>query len=364
MMALQGAIFNLKTQIVSKLQDIEYQTEELIAFRKTLVEDLVSKVRELNKENFAVRQHLRYVEQYSNPDNYQIVTYGDTLVMKEELAPLIQPDEDDASAVRFDALMYGIELAYLVGKTYTRGRNDLIKRVKGVASVANVPEIMAQAGLIQEILHTDYVETAGINEFEHIRENLRNLMKYIIHGPKVTYDTSFTDDILSMDWHESELEQTELQNYREKAEFYIRQHQDFMVIHKLKSNEPLTANDVSELQTILWEKIGTKEQYIEECEDKPLGEFVREIVGLDMNAAKSAFADYLDETRLDSRQIYFVNQIVEYIVRNGLMKDMSVLQETPFIDKGNVVELFGDNISVWNGIRGVIALINNNAGIA
>ena len=137
-----------------------------------------------------------------------------------------------------------------------------------------------------------------------------------------------------------------------------------MVIHKLKSNEPLTANDVSELQTILWEKIGRKEQYIEECEDKPLGEFVREIVGLDMNAAKSAFADYLDETRLDSRQIYFVNQIVEYIVRNGLMKDMSVLQETPFIDKGNVVELFGNNISVWNGIRGVIALINNNAGIA
>ena len=364
MMALQGAIFNLKTQIVSKLQDIEYQTEELIAFRKSLVDDLVSKVRELNKENFAVRQHLRYVEQYSNPENYQIITYGDTLVMKEELAPLIQPDEDEASAVRFDALMYGIELAYLVGKTYTRGRNDLMKRVKGVAAVANVPEIMAQSGLIQEILHTDYLETAGINEFEHIRESLRGLMKYIIHTPKVTYETSFTDDILSMDWRESELEHIELQNYREKAEFYIRQHQDFIVIHKLKSNEPLSGEDVTQLQTMLWETIGTREQYVEEYKDKPLGEFVREIVGLDMNAAKTAFADYLDETKLDSRQIYFVNQIVEYVVHNGLMKDMSVLQETPFIDKGNVVELFGDNLSVWNGIREVISSINKNAGIA
>ena len=83
-----------------------------------------------------------------------------------------------------------------------------------------------------------------------------------------------------------------------------------------------------------------------------------------MNAAKTAFADYLDETKLDSRQIYFVNQIVEYVVHNGLMKDMSVLQETPFIDKGNVVELFGDNLSVWNGIREVISSINKNAGIA
>lgn len=36
---------------------------------------------------------------------------------------------------------------------------------------------------------------------------------------------------------------------------------------------------------------------------------MREIVGLDMNAAKAAFAQYLDDTCLDSRQIYFVNQI-------------------------------------------------------
>ena len=38
---------------------------------------------------------------------------------------------------------------------------------------------------------------------------------------------------------------------------------------------------------------------------------------------------YLDDASLDSNQIYFVNQIVEYIVHNGLMKDMSVLQDAP-----------------------------------
>ena len=59
-----------------------------------------------------------------------------------------------------------------------------------------------------------------------------------------------------------------------------------------------------------------------------LGEFVREIVGLDMNAAKEAFSEYLTGTNLDSRQIYFVNQIVEYIVRNGMMKDFSCLLYT------------------------------------
>lgn len=70
MIALQGAIFHLKAQIAFKLQDLAYQTTDLIAFRKTLVEDMVRKVRELNKENFAVRQHLKYVERYAEPDSY------------------------------------------------------------------------------------------------------------------------------------------------------------------------------------------------------------------------------------------------------------------------------------------------------
>lgn len=89
-------------------------------------------------------------------------------------------------------------------------------------------------------------------------------------------------------------------------------------------------------------------------------EFVREIVGLDMNAAKEAFSEYLSDTNMDSRQIYFVNQIVEYIVHNGMMKDLSVLQESPFTDRGSVVEIFTD-LSVWMGIRNVIDRINANA---
>ena len=79
-----------------------------------------------------------------------------------------------------------------------------------------------------------------------------------------------------------------------------------------------------------------------------------------MSAAKAAFAEYLNDVNLDSRQIYFVNQIVEYIVHNGLMKDLSVLQESPFTDKGSVVEIFTD-LTVWMGIRKIIEQVNANA---
>ena len=55
-----------------------------------------------------------------------------------------------------------------------------------------------------------------------------------------------------------------------------------------------------------------------------------------------------------------MNQIVEYIVHNGMMKDLSVLQESPFTDQGSIVEIFTD-MNVWMGIRKVIDNINANA---
>ena len=360
MLALQGAIFNLQFDMAYKLQDIVYQADHLRAFRESLVRQMSEKVQELPRDNFAVRQHLKYVDLYSSEKSYQALSYEDTLLVREEVAPLIQPDGDEASAVRFDALMYGIELAYLAGKKYSKARSDLFKRVERVASIANIPEIQAQEVLINKILHTDYVENGGINEFEEIRKKLRGLMKYIPNDNVVRYITNFTDELLSMDWNDAELENDELKNYKAKAEYYVRNHQDNIAIAKLKTNQPLTSVDVQSLEEILWKEVGTKQDYEYEYGTKPLGEFVREIVGLDMNAAKEAFSEYLTDTSLDERQIYFVNQIVEYIVHNGMMKDMSVLQESPFTDKGSVVEIFTD-LNVWMGIRKVIDEINANA---
>ena len=128
----------------------------------------------------------------------------------------------------------------------------------------------------------------------------------------------------------------------------------------------MVKNEVKEYEAgITYHDIAKEYQkdYEHEIGTKPLGEFVREIVGLDMNAAKEAFSEYLNGADLDSRQIYFLNQIVEYVVQNGLMKDLSVLQETPFTDNGSIVEIFPD-LNIWQSIRKVIDKINDNAMIA
>lgn len=357
--SLQGALFSLKAQMAFKLQDAVYKTDELSAFRQTLVDDMVRKVSELNQDNFAVKQHLKFVELYTSPNRYQSLSYEDTLMMQQELAPLLLPEPDDPKALRFDALLYGMELAHLAGLPYNRAHHDLLKKAEALSKIANVPEIAAQSALLEKILHTDYVENTGVDELEKIRKALRDLMKYITNEQSA-YETGFGDEILSIEWKQSELENDDLQNYKMRAEFYVRQHQNELAIAKLKMNVPLTDSDITQLEEILWSEVGTKQDYEAEYGKKPLGEFIREIVGLDMNAAKEAFSAYLTNVNLDSRQIYFVNQIVEYIVHNGMMKDMSILQEAPFIDQGSIIEVFTD-LSVWKGIKSVIDTINANA---
>jgi len=199
-------------------------------------------------------------------------------------------------------------------------------------------------------------------DYEDIRIRLRDLIQFIPDEERVRYDTDFTDNILSMEWNESQLDNEDLANYKKKVNYYIMQNQNIPAIAKLKSNEPLSDLDVQSLETILWNDLGTKEQYDMQYGKIPLGELVRSIVGLSQKAANEAFSRFLNDAELDSRQMYFVRQIVNYIVKNGMMKDLSVLMESPFTDQGSISDLF-DAGSALN-LRSVIDGINRNAVMA
>ncbi|MGI6154215.1 MAG: DEAD/DEAH box helicase family protein [Christensenellaceae bacterium] len=357
--SLQEKLYNIKTEMVFKLQDLAFQTDELKAYRKELVDELASIAQSLNRDNFAVKQHLRLIDKYSDVDAFTPITYENTLQIAEHIAPLVPPIEDDISALRFDMLAYQVELALLIGKSFKRAKNDIVGKAQQLARYANIPAIEQQQELLEQILHNDYLERAGIHDYEDIRLRLRDLIKFLPAIEQERYDTNFADDILSMEWNEAELENDDLVNYKKKVNHYILQHQDIPAIAKLKGNRPLTSQDISELEHILWAELGTEEQYKEQFGQTPLGELVRSIVGLSLQAANDAFSIFLNDAHLDSKQIHFVKLIVNYIVKNGMMKDLSILQQSPFSDVGSISDVF--DMEQFMGIRQVIDAINKNA---
>ncbi len=62
-----------------------------------------------------------------------------------------------------------------------------------------------------------------------------------------------------------------------------------------------------------------------------LGLFVRSLVGLDREAAKKAFADFLAARKPTADQIEFVNMIVDHLTDRGVMEPR-LLYESPFTD--------------------------------
>lgn len=65
--------------------------------------------------------------------------------------------------------------------------------------------------------------------------------------------------------------------------------------------------------------------------DLSLKLFIRKLVGLDRNAAKLAFAQYLKGGNFSANQICFVEAIIDHLTQNGVM-DPGLLYEPPFTD--------------------------------
>jgi len=113
----------------------------------------------------------------------------------------------------------------------------------------------------------------------------------------------------------------------------VRKHQDRLTIHKLRTNKPLTASDLIELERILITAGVGDEATLRQAseENAGLGLFVRSLVGLDREAAKNAFNTFLDEKTFSASQIEFVNLIVNQLTEQGVMS-ARLLYESPFTD--------------------------------
>ena len=110
-------------------------------------------------------------------------------------------------------------------------------------------------------------------------------------------------------------------------------------------------------------ELGTKEEFTNAFGEQPLGKFIRSIVGLDINAAKLAFGDILADTTLNSRQIRFMDKLINYFNVKGIIEP-AMLFEPPFtdIDTSGIMGVFDEEIS--SKIIELIEEINHNAEVA
>ncbi|MGZ0084476.1 DEAD/DEAH box helicase family protein [Caldibacillus thermoamylovorans] len=358
--SLTERLFTTKLEIVKELQHLQYQQEEYIAYRHQLIDELLAEIKRLNEENFRVRQHIQYVHKFQNREAWNGLTAMDVNEIKEHLAPLIVPLDDDELAKRFDLLMYTIELAKLQTNNATKPIRSVIRTAEALSKLGSIPQVQEQKYIIEKVQTEEFWSEADLFELEAVREALRDLVKFLEKETQKIYYTNFKDQVLEVKENGPMFTVNDLKNYRKKVEHYLHEHRDQMAIYKLRNNKKLTIQDVKTLEHILWHELGTQEDYQREFGATPITKLVRQIVGLDPQAANEAFSEFLSSERLNIQQSRFVKLIVDYFVKNGVM-DKRVLQEEPFKTVGSIVELFQDNMDDARKIIGIIDEINRNS---
>lgn len=358
---LTERIFNLKVDIIKELQALDFQEEPYIRHRKELVEDVYQETSRLNDENFQVRMHLQYVHKYKNRENWQALSVTNVSEIQEHISPLVLSIVDDELAKRFDSVMYSIELAKLTAKNATRPIKSVVQTAEELSKLSTIPQVNAKRDTLLKVQTDVFWDDANILELEEVREAIRELVKFLEKESQKDYYTNFKDNFTLIGKGETPFYgSNDLQNYRKKVNQYLKEHQDQTAIYKLRYNKPLTKQDVETLEGILWTELGTQEEYKKEFGDTPIAKLVRQIVGLDQQAANEAFSEFLNEEKLNVNQLRFVKLIIDYVMKNGTL-EKKVLQEDPFRALGSVTELFRDNIEDVRGIIRVIDRINRNA---
>ena len=343
--SLSENIFDKRVKLISLLQERVYAGQDFQTWRAELMDICHEQVTALNQDLTAVRLRLRYVEKYKERTAFQHISEGDKSELMQHIAPLVQMDEKDEFAKRFDNFMYGLMLANMEKMpSFKYAKKQLCDIAALLERKVSIPQVQAKLPVIQEIGTDAFWDANDILLFEKVRKELRDLIQFTVEasvGKQIF--TRLADPILAR--QEGNLLEAayDFEDYRAKVSRYVNEHGDTLAIYKLTHNVPLSSGDYQELSRVLTSELGSHEDYQREFGDTPFGLLIRKITKLDHDAAMEAFSKFINDQSLNQKQIAFVHKIINHVEQNGYMENVAVLAKPPFDKPLSFTKLFDKN---------------------
>jgi type I restriction enzyme R subunit len=339
--SLTEAIFAKRVRLIHHLQEAAFIEEPYQLIRAGLIETVLQQINALNTELVSVKMQLQYIEKYKHGYAFICLTDVDKHNLVKSLAPIVYMDDTDEFAKRFDNFMYGLMLAQLEGMPqFKRAKTQLINTCTSLSQRATIQQIKVKLELIKMISTDEFWQSSDSVNFEKVRVELRDLIKFIVDEGRHPVYTNLKDEVLEVKEGETLYQAYDFEDYKLKVNRYIEQNRENLAIHKLRNNIPLTAVDYENLEHIFTGELGTLEDYKREFHDTPFGLLVRKIAKLDYEAASAAFSEFINDQSLNQAQIVFVKKVIDYVVQNGYIENVSELTKPPFDKPRSFIKLF------------------------
>ena len=334
--SLTEKIFSLRARIAFHLQHQQWQEDE---FARGLHDEtkavLKEQVASLSDSHISVRENWEVVSHFKNDENWAYISEVDVNTLSTEIAPLLPKNTLDESAKKFDVLTMLIELSLLDGET------SCVKAVQNVQTIAEklqekatLPQVQAKMGTIKEVLSEVAWQNVSLNWLEKVRKDLRDLVKFLMGGDNKWFSVDIEDTISD----EGTIDGiTPRVTYKQSVLDFLSHNRNLPVLQKIYDMEQLTKADVDELERILWQELGSKEDYNRFTSGMPCGSnvaiFIRSILGVDRKNAVRMFSEFISGNELNADQEDFLMTIISYVCENGDITKEIVVNEAPFDER-------------------------------
>ena len=228
-----------------------------------------------------------------------------------------------------------VNLLIKINESFDQLKAIIIELASALELQENIPVIRIQMPLIQSLLTEEWWEDVTVGMLEHVRKQLRLLIK-LIEKTKITVVYTNFDDVIG-EGVKSKLPLAtvglDYERFKNKTRDFLREHEDRIAVQKLKRNLPITKTDLDELEKILLEQAVNDIELVNKAKEEAggLGLFVRSLIGLERGAAVEAMSEFLNDTTATASQLTFIKLIVESLTRNGAMTE-DLLYNAPFTD--------------------------------
>lgn len=360
--SISQRLFKKRIQLAAEIQNNGKASEEQVNFAGYLLDMVFKQIRSLKRDSFMVQREIQFYDKFQARESWDFLTPTKIKEIETHLAPLIMGEGADEAAKRFDVLILNAQSDLFQKKSgFANYKINIQGIARDLSRKGSIPMVAERMSLLNELANDTFWDSVTLNQLETIRTELRELIKFLEKESITPVYTKFEDQIVEVKEFDLIPTSTRLESYRLRVEKIIRENEHHITIHRLRTNQPITAEELNEFEKLLFEgDENAKRRFKDAYGDKPLGVFIRSLLGMDINAAKEAFSDFITKGSLNGDQIKFINTIIDYFSVSGTL-DQRMLFDKPFTDINDqgLLGVFDQNSSIR--ILSIVDSINKNA---
>lgn len=162
---------------------------------------LKADIAKLSDMHISVRNKWSFVEKFRNTDKWAYISEVDVVELKNEIAPLLPKSMENEMAKKFDLLSLYVQLG-MVDDSFESERHaaQITKIADALRNRASIPDIKAKMPLLNEIMTAEFWDNRTLASIEHMRKEIRDLLKYLVGDAGRTFTVNIEDEVTDGEW--------------------------------------------------------------------------------------------------------------------------------------------------------------------